>query len=730
MSRWRGLSRNRRALYITVAIFVVAATAWASARLIADQDPGEPAPASLTVGDANALKAPLPPPVEVLVRKRSNTDGLGNVFVLAQLRPEDLAVKQADGTRDFVTIGNPDNQVILRDDGRGGDGVAGDGLFTGIASVNEKDLIDKQSEEQGEIGQRSGQQVPVFEGRSVSRVETPQAFDYAGFEAGATVTLKPAVAFVDPENAVTPSPAPGALISSKSAKITSATPVVPGTNQFQERVLMIRSAAVVQDPTRTWNPCTNAGDPDGVWTFNHVMTEMANQDASGIDPGDLVERWLNHWDTLQTINADTVAARTEMDDTILGQWPRLPNGKLDLAQSPLRLLAIVPRIDLRTTTGGGGSYAVNTSGNFLDAGEARFVFGFVLPDGWKTGGLIALPPIPGTNCRPLLFTVIVEFRVPKCECEEVRAWARQWVALKDFVPGGTDGQYNSRLERLTEQFVRANANPARPNGSALGQLRTNEVSLNPPPMPDGTVPWELREFQLTQFPFTFLNETTVGDTPNDAHNNTQLLKNWILTIRQQLPLNNLEAPIRPVPLLFGNSQEFLGANSQVNPEPDPNKIKFFWNAPNLTLTDTRTNWARHRVSRAACSGCHRREVFTPFLHVSSGTPNPPADISVFLSGINDLGDPADALANNLPVENPANGNPKRDFDDLARRELDIKKVARMKCFHFRAINAAAVHDSLVKTGRLPDDLFAGASEHGHASIAPEDMTQNHISEVH
>jgi hypothetical protein len=727
------LSRKRRALYLATTVFVLATAAWASTQLVAAGDDGEPglAPAfAAGTAEANELKAPLPPPVEVLVRKRSNSDGLGNVFVLARLRAEDLDAKQAEGTRDFVTIGNPDNQVILRDDGRGGDDTAGDGLFTGIADVDEKDLADKESEERAELSSRTAQQVPVFEGRSASRVETPQAFDLAGFDAGATVPLKPAVAFVDPES-VSAQPVEEALISSKagaSTKISSAAPVVLGTNQFQERVLMIRSAAVVQDLNRTWNPCTGAGNANGVWTFNHVMTEMANQNASGIDASDLVERWLDNWGVNQTINGDAVPARLEMQNTILGQWPRLPNGKLDLAQSPLRLLAIVPRLDLRTTTGGGGAYAVNTSGNFLDAGEARFVFGFVIPGDWKAGNLILLPPIPNTNgCRPTLFTVIVEFRVPKCECEEVRAWARQWVALKDFVPG--TAAYNSRLERITQQFVRANANPARPNGSALGQLRTNEVTLNPPPE-NGTIPWELREFQLTQMPFTFLVETTVADTPADAHNNTNLLRSWILTIRQQLPLANLEAPIRPVPLLFGSGTNFLGGKSQVKPEPNPGAITFFWNAPNLNLADTRTNWARHRVSRAACSGCHRREVFTPFLHVSSATPNPPADISVFLSGINGLGDPADALANGLPVSNPANGNPKRNFDDLARRELDVKKVARMKCFHFRTINLAAVNDSLVSSGKLPDDLFAGAPEHGHASVAAEDMTQNHISEVH
>ena len=50
---------------------------------------------------------------------------------------------------------------------------------------------------------------------------------------------------------------------------------------------MIRDPAVVTDPTRTWDPCTNAGNANGVWTFNHLMTQMANQPRSGIDPSRL-----------------------------------------------------------------------------------------------------------------------------------------------------------------------------------------------------------------------------------------------------------------------------------------------------------------------------------------------------------------------------------------------------------------------------------------------------------
>lgn len=723
MSRWRGWSRKQRASYLAVALLVLATTGWASNRLTsaADEEASSLIPVFEPVTAAEDLRAPLPPPQTVFLQKRTNADGLGNVFVIVQLSADDLAAKQTEGTRDFVTLGTPENQVILRDDGAGGDPTAGDGLFTGIASVDVGELADKASGESGEVAGRSGQVVPVYQGRTTATATAPQPFDFASFDAGQRVRFDPAVVFLENETQAPSAFSSAASLSTATSKgltpvtasISTTNPIDTDVNDFQKRVLMIRDPGVVEDPTRTYDPCTDSGAPDGVWTFNRIATGLANQTASGIDPADLAERWLENWTSNRTINADTVAARLQMQ-SILDQWPRRFDGKLDLARSPLRLLAIVPRVDLRTTTGGGGSYAVNTSGNFLDAGEARFVFGFVLRSDWKSTGFLfdpEIPPLTKDGCRGLPFTVIVEFRVPKCECEGVRDWARQWIALDDDANPPGSPVYNRRLEKLTQQFVKVNANPTRPNGSALGQLRTNEVAL--------AAPWELREFQLTQFPFTFLTETTVGDTPEDAYNNnannTGLLRNWILTIRGQLPLTNLEAPIRPVPLLFGSSVNFQGGNSLV-PEANPNLITFHWNAPNLNLGDTRTNWARHRVSRATCNGCHRRETLTPFLHVSPLTPAPVA-ISGFLTGIS-VPDPANA------------GNPVRNFDDLARRELDIQQVAKLRCFHFRPINTADVEDSLRSTGKLPANLFNGTSPHQHVSVAVEDMKANHISEVH
>ncbi|HEX6899971.1 MAG TPA: hypothetical protein VF789_09675 [Thermoanaerobaculia bacterium] len=753
MSRWKRLSRNRRTTYLALVVFVLAATAWAaSGRFVTQVDEELAAAQPSALAKAAALDAPLLPPDEVLIQKTSAFGDFGNVLVTVRLSAEQLAGKEEDGTRDFVVIGNPEAPVILRDDGLGGDAVKGDGVFSGPAFISDAELEARSTADNAEFNSRTSKTIPVFAGRAAVGVAEAEPFDYEGFKAGRAVALDPAVAFVDPEGTRTVTVSPEGPIA-VGEQISSLNPVDEGTNDFQERVLIIRNVGVVTDPNRTFNPCdnaTNPGNPDGVWTFKHLATQMANQSASGIHPADFVENWLKNWNpaTPHNINGDPTIANRPLMNTIINQfWPRV-GGKLDLNRAPLRLLAILPRLDLRRTTGGGGAYSINANGNFLDAGEARFVFGFVAPNSTWTGFPqgVSIPQIPGqpTGCRALPFTVIFEYRVAKCKCEDVRSWARQWKALDDPLNLPGSAVYNSRLEAITEQFVTANANPRNPNGSSLGQLRTNEIAL--------LIPWELREFQLTQFPFTFLQETTVEDTPEDGFNGFPVptanptLLNWILNINPALSGPDFEDPIPGVPLFFPTGTNFMAANSIV---PDgPGVIRHHWTAQGLNINVTQNpgnaailqeNWARHRVSRAACNGCHRRETFTHFVHIDPSNTIPgsnpalPAEISVFLSGINNLGDPADAAANGLLIQTATNGNPKRNFDDLARRELDIQRVANMTCFKFHPVSTAHVKANLRATGQLPADLFTGMTlvpVEDRVSVAVDDMTANHISEVH
>ncbi|HEX2163978.1 MAG TPA: hypothetical protein VHM02_08515, partial [Thermoanaerobaculia bacterium] len=700
---------------------------------------------------SDSLEAPIAPPEAVFVQKTSHPHG--NVLVSVQLSREQVELKAADGHQDFIVIGEGSHRTLLRDDGRGVDRTAGDGRFTGVAAVDDAELSARAQHDRSEVSARGTSQVPSFAGRRFAGFVTAEPFDYEAFAAGAEVEIETAVNFLSGgglQEAEPTSPTAGAARigggAKSGARTISAANVTLGTNTFQDRVLMIRDPGVVRDPQRTWDPCTGAGNPDGVWTFKHLMTEMANQPQTGIDPAVFVEQWLRTWaqNPGPTINGTTVSTRAQILQ-LINDW-KAGAKRLDLRRAPFRLLAVVSRVDLATTTGGGG-YSGSASGNFLDAGELRFVFGVVLPPGFSSNGYFAVTEIgSGTpspyedlagdtrTCRALAFSVIFEYKVPKCDCEDVRGWAQRLVDLANYAPGTL--AYNSRLAALTQSVVRANADPRRPNGNSLGQLRTNEISLpqtspplnppNPPfvviggqqiPLPPD-VRWEIREFQLTQKPFSMLAETTTADTAADPFNFTPTFGNWILNNVRPAIVAQFNGPIPQVPLFFQGGP-FLGANPQV-PDPDvPNptlQIEHHWDGVGLNLADLFTNEARHRASLAACNGCHRGETGTPFVHVDPSSTVLPATISGFLSGINDWPD-------------PAFGAPLRDFDDLARRELDIVDVANMTCGHFPLIDAVAVEAHLDAFGVLPDDPFLPG--HGHGLSASIDaMRRNHISEVH
>ena len=620
----------------------------------------------------------VPDPDGVFIQRFDDNPDLGNVRVVVQLSKESIdQLADVTGHGDFLVVGAAGAETILRDDGKSPDDRAGDGAFAGVISIDEAELSERAQSDQTNTDSRGNVTVPDFSGRSKGGDKTATAFNFADFQAGKLVPFNRAVetseasgdTFEDPSGL-------GRLVAShERIDVATEEAITPGTNAFQERVLMIRDLSVVQDPTRTLDPCTGAGTPMGVWTFGHLMREMANQGASGINPSDLVEQWLLQWGAAQNINSFNVPPRAAMTSLINDWRTASGGGDLDLSIAPFRLLAIVPRLDLRNTTGSSGGYGGTSTGDFLDAGEARFVFGVVLPPGYNAAPFVA-PVNLGGGCRALRFSVIFEYGVPKCECEDVRDWARAWRSLASLP--FPSAQYNNRLHRLTEQFVRAGANPLKPNGNALNQLRTNEVAMG--------VPWELREFRLLTFPFDFLHETTTVDTPNNdtaagpSFQGTVTLSNFIL------------AGPAPVPLFF-SGQNFLGANPET---PNP---AFVWNGP-LPLDAANIvahSDLRHGFSLGTCNGCHGGEPAVPaFVHIDPVTPAGfPAILSGFLTGI----------AVNDPIYTGAGAPIVREFDDLERREIDIKALARTKCFRFRRINRLHVLSALQETRALPLNLF-------------------------
>jgi hypothetical protein len=385
-----------------------------------------------------------------------------------------------------------------------------------------------------------------------------------------------------------------------------------------DRELMIKDTGVVDDPARTFNPCTSAGIPMGIWTFGHLMTEMANQPSTGVDPSDFVLNWLNAYTVNQTINGWPVAPRGGIQGFI-NSWPKLANGKLDLSKAPFLLLAIVNRVDLRASFvyGGGGN-----------AGEARFVFGAVSPSG---------------GCGTLPFTVIFEYGIKKSNCGQLHAWAQQWHNLATQPVGSP--AFNVFLQSITDQFTVANADPSKSNGSALNQLRTNEISFGSP--------WELREFNIVST--HQLQEVFVKQTPDLTLNNSSAVRDYINANEA-----SLLAGTNQVPLFFPGATHFVGG-SAIN-------IQTAWNG---TAT-VNNNDARQQLSVNTCNACHGRETLdNNFLQIAPRTTGGTAQLSAFLTG--------------ETIPDPVVPATIRTYNDLLRRQVDLDNLLNSSCFSLGAL---------------------------------------------
>jgi hypothetical protein len=392
--------------------------------------------------------------------------------------------------------------------------------------------------------------------------------------------------------------------------------------------LMITDPSVVDDPVRTFGvtdpgfgdggvvfagdsgttPAPNDGAPPtsspslGVWTFGHLLRELAPTPA---DAPALAEKLFDHWLTDQTVNGFTVSARPAMQSVLLDVWPRTPDGALDLDRAPLRLQAIVNRTDLRNLAAG-------------SAGEGRFVFAVNGPGGF-----------------PQQFTVILEYNLPASTPADAATWASLWHGLASH-PFPSE-EYNAALEALTRRFAGRGASPGSVNGSALINLRTNEIALS------DVGRWEFREFNLS--PTTgFFDEATIKETPDLGFNGTQTFADFVnqnaAAIINEVPGANDGT----VPLQF-EGQPFLGGavfNDLVE-----------WSAPGITNDD-----ARFHASLNTCNGCHGPESNTTFLQISPRNPGGEAVLSPFLTG--------------TTVSDSAGQT--RSLNDLARRRADFTAI--------------------------------------------------------
>jgi len=164
-----------------------------------------------------------------------------------------------------------------------------------------------------------------------------------------------------------------------------------GSELLKERSLFITDVAVVKDATRTYDPVTDIGNPDGVWTFGTLMHNINNgQHAQGTRG--LLKDFVRHWVQPQNINGSTIESRGIVLVKLIQPWLRKANADplLDVSisnweavwdatsevelkkQAPFRLSAIVNRMDVR----GNSAY----SASMHSTGETRFIFSLIDPN--------------------------------------------------------------------------------------------------------------------------------------------------------------------------------------------------------------------------------------------------------------------------------------------------------------------------------------------------------------
>ena len=355
--------------------------------------------------------------------------------------------------------------------------------------------------------------------------------------------------------------------------------------------------------------------------FQVIIDTVANTDTAKARP------FIFTWIKAAVINSGSPEG--SFDET---NWQTKP---LDPYKLSVRLAAVVNRIDLM------GNFAYGQE----NSGEGRFIFQFQHP------GTTLPASLPGA--------IILEYAIPLRTCAELQAYTQKWYDLKNHPLGSA--AYNRALKEITDVFASANADPIRTNRSALKQMRTNENVLSH----DGN--WEMREFTLDpvthkfmlsttqQEPIEKFNESSPVDTPPDVSN----LVAWINAHEAEVLTDQHHVPLTVEDQATHIQVPFLGAKGRSGDA--------LWIAPGVAPE------TRHHFSLNTCTGCHRQETNTPFLHVGGGSA-----LSRFLVGTD--------------VPDPVNPSIIHHFSDLEFRKDKMKDVLCTDCFQtFRLVMFALTH---------------------------------------
>jgi hypothetical protein len=305
---------------------------------------------------------------------------------------------------------------------------------------------------------------------------------------------------------------------------------------------------------------------DGAWSFRRLIENMAPSAATA-DTDAFLRNIFESWLTDQFVNGETLEARTAITGVVLNQF-QIPNSsprQFDLSKAPFRLLSVANRLDFRSATQGG---------------EGRLVYGVTSSDA------------NGNFQGFFSFTLIVEFALPlKAPFDTAIKWAAKWHELDSIDPATQAATFNGKLQEITDVFTVRNAFVGRPNGSAINQIRTNEISL--------ATPWQLREFNM--LPSGLMASATTKQSPDhDLLNDSQTLRDFINQNPVLNATNDTSFFSLQMPTTFGG---LLFAGAKANQLTIPiHTDTARWE---LSPTETQdTSVAIDNFGLLTCNGCH------------------------------------------------------------------------------------------------------------------------------
>lgn len=377
--------------------------------------------------------------------------------------------------------------------------------------------------------------------------------------------------------------------------------------------LVITDFSVIESPEETTFDYDRPSGRhrQGAWTFGRLVHNMLPEHDrnSAKAASDFAYGWLHQWETDQAPNdlVSLTPARKNIRSEVINPW-KVSSGcavsdtdddssdtcQLDMGKAPFRLIAIVYRPDLRITA---------KPGQPGEGGEGRFVFELYTQKAGETAP------------SPKKMTVIFEYSLPIWNNFETLVWSYRFHTL-GAIPFGEG--FNAVLHTITNDFSGPDADPRRPNGNAIDQVRTNELSLVAQPYPvlgPFGRRWELREFHLHT---DGLHQAPVAQEPSRDFDTSKRavgtgtrsaeLGDYMMANADAIKSNTHTIPAA---MLANSSLVGTGFPAWGTDSTGKTQLGFKDSKGNAVPKDVRDAFALN-----TCAGCHRAETATFFLHLT------------------------------------------------------------------------------------------------------------------